>query len=1179
MKDRSQPLLKEYVAPALLSYNVNDRIEAPDNNNPLVDNYGALEQAKAAYFQLGGSSWLGFKNIIADQLEPIQSGFNAYDDVKVKSLSSEDQQRFSKNIMRARNQDHLNSILDEIDSIKKLDAVWNTESGVVNTAAATFGGIAGMITDPTNIIVGAGAFTRVAKGLELALGVGARTASTVGLAGLGATSAVARQGLAEGTAGRSHDEFLLDLTLSTVVSGAIGNLIGKSTRSLAEAEQILKDMDAGKNPTATETVSNVKHDFTTAPNPSISNLEVQMGSVPHKMDLNTYNKLQRELYAQQKAEFPNEPMKWTAAVISPNDWKSSSELYKNHLFKKLANSKYGLSAKPMVATAGVQSNLKIIENIRSSIPDVVKTEDRLGETVDFKLIDKDNLDLQIKKPEGIMGAIFGGALKVASWVEPIYNLGTSQSKMARTLGHHLVGYEVSTNAAEKGLQSIPVEKMVQSGIHTKVHQHLMFYDTALEKVAKRGISQKEFDAEIKDVIFNNKPSKIAEVNEYVANRQKMLDDMGDEAEKLGLFGKDADGIPLARVKKKGNYVAVVHDYDKIARYPTRAFQVYGDALLKNAKNQLADLEAQVKQGKVLDEKLQSDYNELKKLIAEHNTNPTKSPFKDMGKKFVDDHTGERANIVRSTVFSSSQFKKISLNVDHADIREFIVDRHPIDMFNMYVHDHVNAVEFTARFGDANMDEVFDMFNKEYAELISKAEAEGKDTSKLVAEQAKMGENIRGIKFRIQGKRTDGTRGYGAADLIVDAITTLTSQKLMWAGAISQIPDLATLTVEMANGTMGKLSTEFVAQHGALLKALDPEVAQMIGLVSENLDTRALAMFESGTEGKQFSEMAKVMSKGREWVYKLNFMQAVNNVSKAWAGEVTTKKIIDSAYKLAAYAKKYDVTGDLPDDVTKLLDKELAGHVLEFRKYGMDLSDARRIIDEFDKHAITIDGVKMANMTKWEHKIRGKVFGAVKSIVDNHYIIEPNSGNKHFWFDSLVGRLIFQFKGFWAKSFAAYLLKDLQAANSEAVAKFAFRSILGTLAYLARGAARAPLDQIDTDPKKLVYEGITRGGSLSGLDGIAGLLDTIGAMTNTPVGPAYWMGLRKERRYGQDNQISDLMLGASGVFIKDADAILKSVGTGKFQETLAKKGIPYLPILNTFYAKPILDFAIGKRDRI
>lgn len=1088
MENVNKPLIELYVAPKPLEYNLEDNIVDP--KLPTTDTYSAADQFFTAAFMGGGSSWVGLSSIIDDMDEVQDKKYERFKDPQLDALSLEEIERFSGNIARAKNPEHMSKILDQINDIKRMDNIWEVDSGVVNTAASTLGMIAGLASDPTNVFTMAAGYNKAIKGLSF-LSNYSRTQHALALGGMGAAGAVARQQLNEGVAGYSDTQFYMDLTFSTVLGGVMGNIMGKKVATLKEAEEILMKID-GKSEKATP-----------------------------------------------------------------------------------------ITAEQPTAVNQVKSIQNVMQNTRAEIPQVIKQEDRLAENISFKLSDTANLEFK-KSDNTMFGALFGGSLSVLKMFSPIYKAGTAASQMARKIGYHLVGYGLDTNAADLGLQAIPVEKMIQSGIASKMLMHDTLYTSLVAEAGKAGVSKKVLDELIENSLRTDTKSTSQFVNKYLDHHNKLYDEMLEEANKMGLFGKHADGS-FVQVSKKGNYYYhIKHDFDKIAANPLRARKVYANALRNAALGERKTLDDMVKEGKELSDNLKSDKQMLDDLL-ESLDNPQAvgkgDRFDKLADEFIAAHTGEASNIIKSTMFKPSQLKEITLKVNRGDIAEFLDDRSFHDMFRMYAHDHVNAVEFTARFGDANMDEVFNKLNKEYEDLISKAEASGKSTKKLIKEQKQIGEALRGMKFRIQGKRLDGTRGYGATDLIIDAVTTMTAQKLMWAGALSQIPDLATLLVEMSSGKMGKMSSDFVRIHGAALKALDKETAQMIGLVSENMDTRALGMFESGTEGFTFNKLGAQMAKGREWVYKLNMMQAVNNITKAWAGEVTSKKIIDSAYILTKYAKEHNIVGDLPDDITKLTDKTLQQHVREMRRFGMDLSDAKRIVAEFESKGKTVDGVKLANMTQWEHGIRAKVYGAVKNIVDNQYIIEPNAGNKPFWFDHPLGRLVSQFKGFWLKSFETYLARDLQAANLEALVKFSFRTMLGTLAYVARQGIRMPIDQIDTDPKRLVYEGLIRGGSLGFIDGLSAGLDTVGSLTNTPIGAASWLGLRKERRYGQDNQVADLLFGASGVFIKDINSLVGSVGTGKFQEQMLKQGAAYTPIINTFYGKPILEFAVGKRNEL
>lgn len=1054
------------------------------------------------------------ERFLVDTQYETEQGFNIGNketfDMVTAGLTNDQIERYSPNFLKAKSLEHAKHLRKNIDSFIKLETASNNAEGFSGWAGYIVGAGLGIATDPLNLVFGAGLFNKVYKGVNAVIKSGKISGAVAG-ATLNVTNLTASNVLTQGSYSMTDEEYQAGLILGTALGAGIGTVLGGAIKfnedTIREAQEFAQDFKDKR----------------------------QLSTLRE----NNTNKFREE------GVFGDAVMKTPDGQIIPK----------------------------------IETD-QTIGAMRTPVQ----------EQVDVRLAEAQN------DPSFIRKGLFKAAALITERVLPKYRLIQNEFKTAREYIYKMSPFEAKLTVNNPNLPAETLRDVIEAEYITAIrageHEALTMAakydpDMNLTKLIE------EADISMK----TNTPSKNPGVKFLVENHiQPMLKQMHDEAVARGFFkARDLEGgyyyplimdtqkllnnIPTAKIQiAEGMKVQAQKQLVAIKQEGLQARKTL-QALKDQAKKELVEINQGIKQvaddykvalnnislmsDRFLDDTLESSIrdllfalgreSEVDGILKAFKTNNTfthledaisANKWDDMAQEYIENKVFKNLNQVTSTTFKPSQFKHLELHVDRSYVKDFISDRNYLEQLRSYAADHARAVAKYDTYGDLNGENVTAKLKQEFLDSIKDLDPNSKKYKKLAAQYKEAVEYIRAINARFDGTKLDGSRAYDAGDAVYDTVSTFTTAKLLAQSAIAQIADWGGPLVRAGFGRFNRFHKQALEILGQDMKVLSGDDYKLVSATLDGIDWRMLMRNEGGLTpdtalskfnvkdlGTYLPAIGRGNRKAQSLIYQLNLMSPMNNVSRMIMSEKVTRNIVEAA-----------MTGvkNIPQDKLDNL-----------AQYGITSDDLTNIVYQFEKHSTEKNGYRYANISKWDTDIRRKIFGAVKAEVDVKHIITPTLSTKSLWIDNSFGRFFGKLQGFMMQAMESYGLAALQRGGAEEAMVFMMRNVLGSLSYVMRAAINKPWDQVDTSPERLLFEGLSRGGTDMGLGFVGMQLDALSAMTGFKIGPRAITGMQRNRNFGAPT-VEQMALGAPGVFVKDLNELLQSTGRDRFTKVATKQ---------------------------
>ncbi len=226
------------------------------------------------------------------------------------------------------------------------------------------------------------------------------------------------------------------------------------------------------------------------------------------------------------------------------------------------------------------------------------------------------------------------------------------------------------------------------------------------------------------------------------------------------------------------------------------------------------------------------------------------------------------------------------------------------------------------------------------------------------------------------------------------------------------------------------------------------------------------------------------------------------------------------------------------------------------EHFIDENMAQRILQQQQKWGIKNGPTWILNVDKWTD-IQAK--DAIRAAVTKNVratILTPGKGEGSLWLQrSQLGKTIFQFQPFMMSATGNVFLRSLQQKDAHILSGLMAMGSMGILSQLIKDKiAGRESDYSTGDLLKLAVSNSGMGGLLAS--------EAFNLVLRSPVNS------KNAHRY-QNKGVVEYLGGPSASTLNNVYKLLKSIGTGDFDEGTAKTALKLMPYNNLFYIKGLM----------
>jgi hypothetical protein len=379
---------------------------------------------------------------------------------------------------------------------------------------------------------------------------------------------------------------------------------------------------------------------------------------------------------------------------------------------------------------------------------------------------------------------------------------------------------------------------------------------------------------------------------------------------------------------------------------------------------------------------------------------------------------------------------------------------------------------------------------------------------------------------------------------------------MGQSAISQITDVARLIGQSRHGRAlsDDLGNMIDGLHSSF--RLAPEEGARLGIIADRLTDvgaagqRTMQLFDSTGSSKIPTSIESTMSTAGAVFSKLSGIDAINNLSRAYAAEIKMSSILNSSAKL--------VNGTLEKGSKEAID---------LARMGVDKMLAKNILEQLKIHGITKEGtfgkVTYSNFNEWDSVVKSKFMTKLRAEVDKT-IIMPTIGSRPFFMSTAQGRILLQFSSFTFASGTKLLATDAQqayglgATNSKLVAARIISDMaLGAIGRYIKDYLRD--GKIDLSPERTITYALENSAVM------ATLMYPNQIAENFGMGAQSLLGLKKYSKFADSPQKGLIRtLGPTASYLADTVGVLQRFSDGAASDSDMRALFRILPGNNLIY---------------
>lgn len=718
--------------------------------------------------------------------------------------------------------------------------------------------------------------------------------------------------------------------------------------------------------------------------------------------------------------------------------------------------------------------------------------------------------------------IFGTILKMSRGFNPITRLAQSSSMKAREMMHNLVSNNFRLSGEFSGTaKPISVEARIQQDIGTAKTLITDMHRAAKQFSKDLNIKTKEFNELVGKALRRGDSIGIEQVDAVAGKIRVALDKRLRQLQEIGALPEEFKGV-----KNAVSYFTKRPLLDKITNDA-----VGFDEMIRKALHE--------QNPKWKDNQIRAVAAKLKKKMLDP-TIPTHKKYSYRG----------HANQERL------------LPIEDTKMEDFL-ENDPAFVLTQYYQDTGRMIQFQERFGSTDLKKQIDEVATEFSfqeqrildnEKLTRAE-KNKKIAKIQAQKNEAIEDIKALRDILLGQFERGEDLTGIQRVAQNTLMALNTVRLLGMAMIAQVADFARMigVVKISkNKHMNDMGKAVAAVADVKLDKRDWDLLSE-GLEYEMLHSRASIMsdLDSVVDGQMKTNRA--LNTATEAFFMANLMTPMNAATRKATISHMANGMMDD---LAAWSK-----GELSE-----------ARKVEILKRGIDEKLRDRIIAQVQKHGEVYEGNIYMNFEKWDDAAFETM--AILKKETNNVILIPEAGDKPLWMKKGWGRVIAQFKGFLSASFTKAFLPNLQdilvtGGPHAAVAATRMLSgiMMGSLAYIAREKVRGR--DPDLDPKKLLVEGLDRGGIFPVLSDLNNIADRFG------VGLASAMDVNRVSRYGMTS-LTGIIGGPSAGLIDDVAKVVGAGLRGDMKSSDYQRMMRLAPGYNLLYWHWMTDKLFRKR---
>lgn len=453
------------------------------------------------------------------------------------------------------------------------------------------------------------------------------------------------------------------------------------------------------------------------------------------------------------------------------------------------------------------------------------------------------------------------------------------------------------------------------------------------------------------------------------------------------------------------------------------------------------------------------------------------------------------------------------------------------------------VELTQKFGRADMKDQIEAIKKEYQDLRSQAKTDAARL-KLDAAEKRDVKNIEAFRDMIRGTYRAAEEGSEWSKLTRAALAW-NYMRLLGGVTMSSLMDAARpVGVHGVRATMREAMPALLSNlEAAKISRRD---ARDLGVVSETvLQTRLASLADLNDPYAYGSKFERYLSNATNLFSRATGLSWWNDTMKTVAAVMTQNRILRNV-EAGSYAK-------LPAEEKAYM-----------AMLGISEDMAQAIARQFEKHGLTENGIRGANISQWDDEIARRVYAAALAKDVDRTIITKGVADTPLWMKTNWGKLIMQFKSFGLASHQRVLIAGLQERPHRLAEQMVMGTAIGMmvawLKFMERGDTEEA-QRLTENPGLWVSDGLDRTGILSLPFEISNTAEKLGApfgittAAQTLAGDEDMGGTVS--RYATRNKLGAVMGPSAGLF-EDLATIAEQLSKGDLKKSGANAIIRQVP---------------------
>jgi hypothetical protein len=395
-----------------------------------------------------------------------------------------------------------------------------------------------------------------------------------------------------------------------------------------------------------------------------------------------------------------------------------------------------------------------------------------------------------------------------------------------------------------------------------------------------------------------------------------------------------------------------------------------------------------------------------------------------------------------------------------DVKDFL-ERDIEHVVAAHIRTVLPDVLLTQRFGDIRMTDQIRGILEDYAAKTSKEGISPKEAARLDRLKNRDIADVTAVRDRLRGTygwTPDATmRNVSRAIHAFHNWTTITS---LGTSALNRLNDWGMQSI-FRNGFMNTLGDMWAPMLKGMLQ-IDKEGTREIVRQARDMGIGVDGML--GHARYNLADVTDNLRPGNSFERGLSWAADRSMIVNLHGPETDYARIFNWSAAQAEFgrvAQKISDGSATKKDFARMADASIDPHT------------ASRIWAEYDKHAVTVGGTRLANTGEWTDKVARDAFERAMQREANINVVQAGIGDKPLFLSRPLGSLVGQFKSFTAGATERILIANLQQRDARTLQGLISGIAMGMLGY--RLYTLASGQPVSDRPQDWIKEGIIRSG--------------------------------------------------------------------------------------------------------